>query len=310
MQFSKLKLQQLRYFMDVVSTKSFTRAAERNFTSQSNISYAVRELEKIVGVPLFIRKANEVTMTKFGEEFYPWVEKGLIELEMGCQRIRDMSDPISGEVRIGFSFIFSLSMVPELFRFIYASAQQEGAQIDMHPMMAHVDDNLRSVEEMMLDGSCDLGLTCVRVREEIASVPIGWQELVLLLPKSHPLAHCKKLTLTDVKDEPFSLLSGDTELTGNHYIKMFEHDGITPHLVNSGMDWLSLLVGISSGQYLSIAPKSNLKGYDIVSIPLEHTMKMRSVHLAWPLNRKLTSSAKYVKQLILNKYNNEEEKGE
>lgn len=302
MQTARLKLQQLNYFLDAAREKSFTRAAEKNYTSQSNISYAIRELERTLGVPLFIRRGNEIILTKYGEEFYPSAERAIFELESGCRRIKQMSDPGSGEVKIGFSFIFSLNMIPGVFHNIYAKAQQDDRKIDLHPMMAHVNDNVRCVEDMLLEGDCELGLTCVRCRDDIASVQIDWQELVLLLPENHPLAGRDKLSLKDVADEPFILLNGDTEITGNYYQKMFEHEQVEPKIVHEGMDWLSLLIEVASGKCLTLAPRSNLAGYAIKSVELDHPMRMREVHLAWPLNRKLSSAATYVKQVILDTY--------
>ena len=213
-----------------------------------------------------------------------------------------MSDPGSGEVKVGFSFIFSLNMIPGVFHNIYAKAQQDDRKIDLHPMMAHVNDNVRCVEDMLLEGDCELGLTCVRCRDDIASIQIGWQELVLLLPENHPLAGREKLSLKDVADEPFILLNGDTEITGSYYQKMFEHEQVEPKLVHAGMDWLSLLIEVASGKCLTLAPRSNLAGYAIKSVELDHPMRMREVHLAWPLNRKLSSAATYVKQVILDTY--------
>lgn len=302
MQPTKLKIQQLWYFMDAAETGSFTRAAEKNYTSQSNISYAIREMEKVLDVPLFLRRNGEISLTKYGEAFLPYVKKSFEQLEQGCQTLYQMANPGSGTVRVGFSFIFSLSTIPDLFRYIYTATGQSGGQIDLHPVMAHVNDNVTCVEDLILEGSCDLGLTCVRVREDIASIPVDQQELVLLLPDSHPLAGRKKLTLHDVKDEPFILLNGDTEITGNYYVNMFEHDGITPTLIDSGMDWLSLLVEVSAGKCLTIVPRSNFSGYDVVGVELEHPMKYRDIHLAWPTNRKLNSAAEYCKKLILNYY--------
>lgn len=302
MQTARLKLQQLNYFLDAAREKSFTRAAEKNYTSQSNISYAIRELERTLGVPLFIRRGNEIILTKYGEEFYPSAERAIFELESGCRRIKQMSDPGSGEVKVGFSFIFSLNMIPGVFHNIYAKAQQDDRKIDLHPMMAHVNDNVRCVEDMLLEGDCELGLTCVRCRDDIASIQIGWQELVLLLPENHPLAGREKLSLKDVADEPFILLNGDTEITGSYYQKMFEHEQVEPKLVHAGMDWLSLLIEVASGKCLTLAPRSNLAGYAIKSVELDHPMRMREVHLAWSLNRKLSSAATYVKQVILDTY--------
>lgn len=299
---TELKIQQLWYFLDVAHTGSFTRAAEKNFTSQSNVSYAIREMERILDVQLFIRKNNELIMTQFAETFLPYVEKTFEQLEEGCQALYEMSNPASGSVRIGYSFIYSLSIVPDLFRYLYTESADKGVQLSLHPIMAHVNDNVTCVEDMILNGECDLGLTCVRIRDEIDSIPIEPIECQLLLPADHPLAGEKKLSLKDVEKEPFILLNGDNELTGNWYLHLFESQGITPNLINTGMDWLSLLVEVSAGKCLTIAPKCNLEGYDIAAVELDHPGKFRDLQLAWPKKRKMSQATQYCKQLILDYY--------
>ena len=302
MQPSQLKTAQLQYFLDVAETGSFTKAAEKNYTSQSNVSYAIRELEKTLQVPLFLRKNSELSMTKYGQEFLPYVQRAFAELEQGCSMLEGMANPDSGSVKVAFSFIFSLSAMPDLFRYIFLASARDDVQLDLQPVMAHINDNIQCVEDLLLDGTCELGLTCVRVRDEIASVVVGQQEHVLLLPKNHPLAGAEKLSLQDVADEPFVLLNGDTEITGNWYKNIFDAAGVVPKLVHAGMDWLSLLVEVSAGRCLTVAPRSNLSGYDIATVSLDHPMKNRDVHLAWPTNRKLSRAGLYAKEQMLKYY--------
>lgn len=298
----QLKIQQLWYFMDVAHTASFTRAAERNFTSQSNISYAVRELERALDVQLFIRRNNEIILTKYGEAFLPYVERTFAELECGCKRLYEMTNPYSGNVRVCFSFIFSLSFVPSLFRFVYKRAGEDNVQMNPHPIMVHTSDQAEIIEDMVLNGTCDLGLTCVRCRDNVDYTLLGELEHVLLLPSNHPLAGKKSLRLEDVKNEPFILLNSDNEITGNYYLRLFDSLNISPNLINTGMDWLSLLVEVSAGKCLTIAPKSNLAGYDIASVALDHPQKNRELYLAWSASQKLSPAANYCRQLILEYY--------
>lgn len=298
----QLKIQQLWYFMDVAHTASFTRAAERNFTSQSNISYAVRELERALDVQLFIRRNNEIILTKYGEAFLPYVERTFTQLETGCQKLYEMTNPYSGNVRVGFSFIFSLSFIPDLFRFIYQKSLSQHVQINLHPIMIHASDRFEVLEDEILNGNCELGFTCVRCREDMNYVLLDEIEHMLLLPTDHPSSKRESLRLDEVKDEPFVLLNSDSELTGNYYIHLFDSLNVTPNLINNGMDWLSLLVEVSAGKCLTIAPKSNLAGYDIASVALDHPQKNRELYLAWSANQKLSPAAAYCKQLILEYY--------
>lgn len=299
---TQLKTQQLWYFLDVAETGSFTRAAERNYTSQANVSYAMRELEQTLDVQLFIRKNNELILTQYAKAFLPYVQNAFEQLQDGCRILREMNNPASGSVRIGYSFVFSLSLVPDLFRYLYRESEKAGIQLALHPIMAHVNNNLTSVEDMVMNGECDLGLTCVRVREGLDGIMLEDIEHKLLITNDHPLASSRRISLADVKDEPFILLNGDNETTGNWYLKLFDSQGITPNLLNTGMDWLSLLVEVSAGKCLTVAPDCNLDGYDISKIEIDHPGRFRDLYLIWPGKRKLSPAAEYCRQMIMDYY--------
>lgn len=295
---SILKLQWLLYFMDVAETRNFTRTAENHFTSQSNISYAIRSLEKTLGVPLFIRRDNEIVLSKYGETFLPHVKAAFADLEEGCSRLKEMINPVSGDVKIGFSFVYAMDMIPDLYRVLYDDFAVNNLNIRLRSALAHVNEDLSCVEDLVLSGYCDIGLTCAQAREGCSFTKLGAIEHVLLVPKDHPLAEAESVTLQQVRNEPFILLDGDTELL-NYYGRMFEYFGITPRIVGPGVSWMTILLQVSAGTCLSIAPKARYNDYEVVAVPLDHPMKMRDIYLATPTNRKLSAAANYTKNLMV-----------
>lgn len=63
-------MKQMKYFQAVVRCKSFTKAAEECFISQSAISQQIRALENELGVKLLIRRNRSFSLTPAGEYFY------------------------------------------------------------------------------------------------------------------------------------------------------------------------------------------------------------------------------------------------
>lgn len=297
----QLKLQQLRYFKDICSTHNYTRTAENFFTSQSNISYAIRSLEKTLGVVLFEKSASDIIPTQFGNTFLPYVDTLFKALEEGCQAIEDMKSDHRGKVSIGYSFVFTLDTVPMLFKYLYDEFNNSNMDIELISKMAHINEDITCVDDMLINGMCDLSITCSRVRDGIEECQIDEQELVLLLPYNHPLADRKTLRLEDVKDEPFILLEGDSVI--GYYTHMFEVCGITPNVLNPGLDWLQILLQVSAGKCLTIAPRHDYSSYDIVAVELDHPQKYRNVYLTWAKNRKLSNAAKYTRDLIISYFN-------
>ena len=295
---TQLKLQWLWYFIDVAQTRNFTRTAERNFTSQSNISYAIKSLEKAVGAPRFVRRENDISLSVYGEQFLPYVQAAFDSLEKGCECLDELLSPISGEVKIGFSFTFSLSDMPKLYKWLYADFRKNGINVSLRSAMAHVNEDLRCVEDLVLDGTCDLGITCVRAREGCSFTKITQQELVILAPKDHPIACRSQVTLPELQDEHFILLRGDSDLQG-YYLRMFHSCGIEPQLLNPGLDWLSIFLQVSAGHCLTIAPRASYDDYNVAMIGIDHPMKMRDVYIATPANRKLNATTTYTKKKII-----------
>jgi DNA-binding transcriptional LysR family regulator len=78
-------LTELRYFVSVAETASFTEAASRYDVSQSAISQSIKALEKKIGVTLFTRKNKEVALTKQGQILY----------KRAVQIIADLDDAIA-----------------------------------------------------------------------------------------------------------------------------------------------------------------------------------------------------------------------
>lgn len=61
-------IQQLRYLLSVVDEESFSRAAEKSFTSRQNIAHSIKELERLLSVTLFERAGNRMVLTPEGKK--------------------------------------------------------------------------------------------------------------------------------------------------------------------------------------------------------------------------------------------------
>ncbi|MBQ9155899.1 MAG: LysR family transcriptional regulator [Eubacterium sp.] len=72
-----MNLQQLEYFLMSAQLGSLTRAAEELYTTQPHVSQVIRSLEKELGVALFNRTGNGITLTPRGEEVRYYAEHSL-----------------------------------------------------------------------------------------------------------------------------------------------------------------------------------------------------------------------------------------
>lgn len=76
-----MNLLHLKYAVEVSETNSMTRAAENLYTAQPNLSRAIAELEKALGIKIFKRSPKGITPTPQGEEFLGYARKILAQVD-------------------------------------------------------------------------------------------------------------------------------------------------------------------------------------------------------------------------------------
>ncbi|MDB6113795.1 MAG: LysR family transcriptional regulator, partial [Lacunisphaera sp.] len=83
-----MELRHLRYFAAVAAHGSFNRAADNLHLTQPALSRQVKDLEEELGVPLFVRGKNAVSLTEACELFYEEARDLLARADQAIQRVR------------------------------------------------------------------------------------------------------------------------------------------------------------------------------------------------------------------------------
>jgi DNA-binding transcriptional LysR family regulator len=105
-----MELRHLRYFVAVAEELHFGHAADRLHMSQSPLSRAIRELERDLGVVLFVRSTRRVELTPAGAALLERARRALLEVELAVDEARRAGEPERGVVTIGYG-PFSRSLV-------------------------------------------------------------------------------------------------------------------------------------------------------------------------------------------------------
>lgn len=106
-----MELKQLRSYVAVVEEKSFTKAAEKLFTSQPTISTHVRTLEEEFGARLIIRSTKSLEVSPKGQELYEYA----LQMIQQFDRFKQKWDEKDGSlIEIGSSSIPSAYLLPEI----------------------------------------------------------------------------------------------------------------------------------------------------------------------------------------------------
>ena len=109
---STLDLDQLRTFVAIAETGSFTRAAEVVFKTQSAVSMQMRRLEERIGKPIFVRDGRASRLTEDGERLLGYARR-MMRLSEETMAAFDETE-LSGSVRLGTPDDYAERFLPEV----------------------------------------------------------------------------------------------------------------------------------------------------------------------------------------------------
>jgi DNA-binding transcriptional LysR family regulator len=108
----RLTLRDLHVFLAVVQHGSMAKAAAQLSVSQPAISKSIADLERLIGVRLLDRGPRGIDLTAFGEALMRRARAAFDELRLGVNEIEFLSDPTTGEIRIGCPESIAAGVLP------------------------------------------------------------------------------------------------------------------------------------------------------------------------------------------------------
>ena len=195
-----ISTRQLRYFVEIADSGSFSAAAERLFVAQSALSRQIKELETQLQTPLFERTARQPRLTAAGEAFYPRARNLLSELLKASEMATQVGNGERGTLRLSHSS--TVPMSGPLLQGISTWLERcPGVSMDIVKLSSEAQ------LEQIADGRMDVGLLrlpVLRQREGVRVVPLYSEQLLLAVPPNHALARSHSpIALEQLKDEAF-----------------------------------------------------------------------------------------------------------
>lgn len=193
-----MELRQLRYFVKVAELNSFSEAARQLNITQSTLSQQVRQLENELGVDLLIRDSRHVSLSDVGEAFLPQARKTLFDAMTCLDRIRDIQQLGSGELRIGSTYSFLPLLKETVLQFI---KQYPGVKLNI---CCHSMETLMTMlSERKIDLALSYKSSCVH--PDISSHIMFDNRLAVVVSDTHPLAGLDTVRLADLERFPFAM---------------------------------------------------------------------------------------------------------
>jgi DNA-binding transcriptional LysR family regulator len=204
----RMELRHLRYFIAVAEELNFTRAAEKLHLAQPSLTRQIHNLEEELGVSLFDRTRNQVSLTEDGKHFLIDAKRLVDSSLESMKAVRRFSRGESGELNLGYLFKFNFDLLPATLATFYQACPEMAVNLfDMSPA-----EQLAALE----DRKIDLGFVGLRPEQKgLDHSPLVWQcvahhPVVVVLPSAHPLAKSKTIALGELRQVCFVAMSEQT----------------------------------------------------------------------------------------------------
>lgn len=191
-----MDLRQLAAIAAVADAGSFSAAARRLHTVQSNVSTHVARLERELGAVLVDRTSG--SMTPEGEVVVDRARRVQHEIESLRADVASMQHEVSGQVRLGCIGTVSRWLVPRLLDLI------DERHPNVHAVV--VDATTTSLVPQLVSESLDLAVVNVPLgQSDLATEPLFDEERIVLAPNDHPLAAHSRVQLAELAEHDLLL---------------------------------------------------------------------------------------------------------
>lgn len=199
-----MEIYQLRYFVAVAETGSFTKAAARSFISQPSLSQQILNLEAELGQALFHRLGRSVALTQAGHSLLEHARRIISEADNAVREIKE--DAGSGHrVAVG--------AIPTVAHFFFPAVIAHCRANEIRLKLRSFENFRPTIVSAVLEGEIDLGLISLPINEpRVVQTALFTEPLLLALSADHRLAAAEHVTFPDLKDENFILLGDASSL--------------------------------------------------------------------------------------------------
>ena len=185
-----MTFEDLRVFSTVAAERSFSKAARKLKRTQPAVSQAIRRLEKDSGERLVDRSSRDGALTDAGQLLLDYANRLLRLADEASGAVAELRDVKKGRVLIGANEGAVHAVLPLIDAF---HREYPGILVDVRRVAA------RQTSQEVLLRTLDFGvLTFAPPEKELQSVVLGSDELVLLVPPSHPLAGRGDITMEEM----------------------------------------------------------------------------------------------------------------
>ena len=288
-----MEFRHLRYFVVLAEELHFGRAAQRLCITQPPLSLNIQQLEASLGARLFERDSKGVRLTAAGQAFRAQALALLAQAEQAKALARGIDAGLIGRLRVGFVGSLLLRGLPQWL------AAHQAAQPGIEIALAEL--NSQDQIDALLRDELDLGFVHTpHVPAPLQSKHLHSDAFMACVPAVHALARRRKVSLLELRDEPFVLFS--RRVSPDYHtriVQMCGAVGFQPNLRHEVRHWMSVVLLVGQDMGVSVVPaplqRSGIAG--AVFKPLLEDVPPSPVHAVWNAGHAMPAREQFLQRV-------------
>ncbi|MEH7346724.1 LysR family transcriptional regulator, partial [Bacillus sp. JJ1532] len=199
-----MNLRQFEYIDQIVNSGTMREAARKLFITEPTISQQMRKFEEEIGFPFFEKNGRILKLTKEGEVLLPEIQNILFSVKNLEQRIREISNPLSGQIHLGIGPLSAIRYLPKLFETFH--------QLYPKVKLNVVEGGVLELCDLLINKQLDIVVAPVNNKtkqvmdvNDIEYKTLFHDEYIAIISSNHPLSSKSKISIHDLSNEQFIL---------------------------------------------------------------------------------------------------------
>lgn len=238
---------QLKCFIEAAERLSFTAAAEQLYMSQPALSRNISALEEELGVMLFLRKNNVLSLTPGGEMLYGWVKENTAAFEQAVREAKKANS--RGHDRLVLGFVNNEILSDRDSKTI-ALFRVKHPEVELTIVHSPAREIIRHLTEQRMDIAVMIG-TAAYGNPRLNYIESAHYRRCVAVSITHPLAGKDHVSLKEFAGDTFLSLRHDVSTLSSTVREVCAEAGFTPHIAELN-DMSEIMAGLESGKGVAL----------------------------------------------------------
>ncbi|MDQ3744540.1 MAG: LysR family transcriptional regulator [Acidobacteriota bacterium] len=247
-----MEIRQLKAFLAIAEARTFTAAAQRIHYTQAALSMQIKQLEKEVGIPLFLRMPRRVVLTEAGERLLERAHLIMREHDAALSELAELAGAERGRLRVGSaSGMVSAEALPAILKML--RRRHEHAEVTV------TSGTSEELVKKILAGELDMAFVSLPVQaKNIETELLSQDQLVAIASPRHPLARQRVVSAFALAGE--KLILGERGGNTRRLIdEFFAEAGLRPTVTMELSRQAAIKSMVAAGMGVGIVPFSTAR---------------------------------------------------